>query len=89
MASYRIELRRSAAKEIEDISHKKQRQQIVERIAMLADDPRPPGCQRLSGHHYYRIRQGTYRIIYTIEDDRLIVTVVRVRHRRDIYKLTE
>lgn len=85
MASYRVELKRSAAKEIEAISNKKLRQQIVTRIARLADDPRPPGCQTISGQEAYRIRQGIYRIIYTIEDDRLIVTVVRVGHRRDVY----
>lgn len=86
MASYRIELKRSAAREIEEISNKKQRQQIVSRIAKLAEDPRPPGCQKLSGQEAYRIRQGAYRIIYTIEDDRLVVSVVKVGHRRDVYK---
>lgn len=86
MASYRIELKRSAAQEIESIAQKKQRQQIVARIAKLADDPRPAGCQKLSGQESYRIRQGEYRIIYTIEDDRLIVTVVKVGHRRDVYR---
>ena len=86
MASYRIELRRSAAREIEAISNKKQRQQIVSRIARLAEDPRPSGCQKLSGLDAYRIRQGEYRIIYTIEDDRLVVNVVKVGHRRDVYR---
>lgn len=86
MASYRIELKRSAAQEIEAVSNKKQRQQIVSRIAQLADDPRPPGCQKLSGQEAYRIRQGEYRIIYTIEDDRLIVSIVKVGHRRDVYR---
>lgn len=86
MASYRIELKRSAAREIEEISNKKQRQQIVSRIAKLAEDPRPPGCQKLSGQEAYRIRQGAYRIIYTIEDDRLVVSVVKVGYRRDVYK---
>lgn len=86
MASYRIELKRSAAKEIEAISNKKQRQQIVSRIGKLAEDPRPAGCQRPSGQEACRVRQGVYRIIYTIEDDRLVVTVVKVGHRRDVYK---
>lgn len=72
MGSYKIELKRSAAKEIEGIAQKKQRQQIMSRIAKLADDPRPPGCQKLSGENSYRVRQGEYRIIYVIEDERLI-----------------
>lgn len=86
MASYRIELKRSAAKEIEGIPQKKQRQQIVARIAKLAADPRPAGCQKLAGENSYRVRQGAYRIIYEIEDARLIVTVVKVGHRRDVYQ---
>ena len=86
MAKYRIELKRSAAREIEAISSKKQRQQIVSRVGSLAHDPRPPGCQKLSGQEAYRVRQGQYRIIYTIEDDRLIVNVVKVGHRRDVYR---
>ena len=86
MAGYKIELKRSAAKEIDGISQKKRRQQIVARIAKLADDPRPPGCQKLSGQEAYRIRQGEYRVVYTIEDERLVVTVVKVGHRRDVYK---
>ena len=86
MASYKVELKRSAAKEIEGIAQKKKRQQIVARIAKLADDPRPPGCQKLSRENSYRVRQGGYRIIYVIEDERLIVTVVKVGHRRDVYR---
>lgn len=65
---------------------KKQRQQIDSRIAKLARDPRPVGCQKLSGENSYRVRQGDHRIIYVIEDDLLVVTVVNVRHRRDVYR---
>ncbi len=83
---YKIELKRSAAREIERIGTKKDRQRIVARIAALAFDPRPPGCQKLTGQESYRIRQGAYRIVYTIEDERLVVTVVRVGHRKDIYR---
>ena len=86
MAGYKIELKRSAAKEIDKIKQKKDRQRIVARIAALADDPRPPGSQKLTGQESYRIRQGDYRIIYEIEDDRLIVVVVKVGHRRDVYR---
>lgn len=86
MASYKVELKRSAAKEIEAIANKQDRQRIVERIASLADDPRPAGSQKLSSRNSYRIRQGRYRIVYTIEDDRLVVVVVKVGHRRDVYR---
>ena len=86
MAKYKIELTRSAAKEIEQIFQKHDRQRIVERISKLAEDPRPIGCQKISGLSAYRVRQGVYRIIYRIEDDRLIVTIVKVGHRRDVYR---
>ena len=59
---------------------------ILERIRTLAVDPRPAGCEKLSGQERYRIRQGDYRIIYEVEDARLIVLVVKVGHRREIYR---
>lgn len=86
MASYSIELKRSAAKEIEKIQNKRDRQRIVERIAGLSEDPRPAGCQKLSGQEAYRIRQGAYRIIYSIADTRLVIEIVKVGHRRDVYR---
>lgn len=86
MASYRIELKRSAAKEIEKIKNKRDRQRIVERIAGLSENPRPTGCQKLSGQESYRIRQGEYRIVYTIADALLVVEIVKVGHRRDVYR---
>jgi len=76
VARFEILIKRSAAKEIEAISRKKDRQRIVRKIRQLADDPRPPDCQKLSGLDRYRIRQGPYRIVYSIEDDRLIVYIV-------------
>lgn len=84
--AYRIEIKRSATKEIQAISRKKERQQVVARIAALATDPRPPGCTKLSGQEAYRIRQGKYRIVYTVEDEVLVVEVVKVGHRRDVYR---
>lgn len=86
MAAYSIQLKRSAAKEIDAIKNRKDRRRIAGRIGKLAGDPRPPGCQKLSGQNTYRVRQGQYRIIYTINDDRLVVTVVKVGHRRDVYR---
>lgn len=83
---YRVEVRKSAAKEIRAIARKQDRQRVVDRIAALADDPRPPGCTKLSGREAYRIRQGDYRIVYTVEDDVLVVEMVKVGHRRDVYR---
>jgi mRNA interferase RelE/StbE len=86
VARFELLFKRSAAKEIEAISRKKDRQRIVQKIRQLAEDPRPPGCQKLSGRDRYRIRQGPYRIVYSVEDDRLIVYVVKVGHRSDVYR---
>ena len=85
MASYSIERTRSAAKELERVPLK-DRRRIVDRITALAEDPRPAGAERLSGDDKYRIRQGDYRILYEIVDHTLVVTVVRVGHRREVYR---
>jgi len=87
VASYRLVIKRSAAKEIESIGQKKTRQRVVQRIQQLAENPRPHGCEKLSGKHpRYRIRQGPSRILYEITDDELTVYVVKVADRRDVYK---
>ena len=83
---YRIEIKRSAAKEIRSITRKADRQRVVARIAALADDPRPPGCTKLTGSETYRVRQGAYRVLYTVRDDVLVVEVVKVGDRRDVYR---
>ena len=85
MESYRIVIKKSAAKEIEKIE-KKDRIRIIEKIRSLAKEPKPTGSKMLSGQEKYRIRQGNYRILYQIIDDELIINVVKVGHRRDIYK---
>ena len=85
MASYRIVLTRSAAKELGAVPTR-DRQRIVTRIGALAEDPRPVGVEKLSGDDKYRIRQGDYRILYEIVDELLIVTVVRIGNRRDAYR---
>ena len=84
MESFRIVIKKSAAKEIERIE-KKDRIRIIEKIRSLASDPRQFGSKKLSGQEKYRIRQGNYRILYQIVDDELIINVVKVGHRRDIY----
>jgi mRNA interferase RelE/StbE len=85
MARYRIEVKKSAVKELAGIP-KADLRLIVARIQSLADDPRPPGSMKLSAEEKYRIRQGRYRILYMIEDDALIVYIVKVAHRRDAYR---
>lgn len=87
MARYSVRILRSAAKEIEEISTKKRRQAIVKRIGLLADDPRGAGCEKLAGYaDRYRVRQGNYRVVYSIEDEVLTVWVVKVGHRKDVYR---
>ena len=85
MASYSLLLTRSAAKELDGVPTK-DRHRLVARIAALADDPRPMGAEKLSGANKYRVRQGDYRILYEIADAALVVTVVRVGNRRDVYR---
>ena len=85
MASYSVQIKRSAAKELERLPNKARRQ-IVKRIQELADDPRPPGSEKLTGDDLYRLRQGDYRVVYAIEDAVLTVLVIRVRHRREVYR---
>ena len=87
MAKFSVRLKASAAKEIENIEPKKMRRQIIDRIEHLSDNPRPPNCEKLSGNSdRYRVRQGAYRIVYSIADDVLIVFVVKVGHRSTVYK---
>ena len=85
MANYKILIKPSAKKELEKLP-KKDLQKIVNKIQNLAVNPRPAGCEKLSGDDKLRIRQGNYRIVYSIEDSALIVFVVKIGHRRDIYK---
>jgi mRNA interferase RelE/StbE len=85
MENYRIVIKKSAAKEIERLN-KQDKIRVIARIRKLAFDPRPAGSKKLSSQEKYRIRQGRYRILYKIEDNELIITVVKVGHRKDVYK---
>ena len=85
MASYSLEIKRSAAKELDQLPPK-DRGRVVARIQALADDPRPVGAEKLSGQERYRVRQGDYRILYEIEDQILRIMVVKIWHRRDVYR---
>jgi mRNA interferase RelE/StbE len=86
VARYRLLIKPSAVKEIEAIPLKRDRRRLVERINKLADDPRPFGSEKISGQEKYRVRQGRYRILYAIEDQDLVVQVVKVGHRKDIFR---
>ena len=86
MARYRLLIKPLAVKDIEAIPLKRDRQRVVERISKLAEDPRPFGSEKISGQDKYRVRQGRYRILYVIEDQDLIVQVVKIGHRKDVYR---
>ena len=86
MARYRVLIKPSAVREIEAIPQKRQRRRIVARIESLADVPRPRACEKLSGREQYRLRQGVYRIVYTLEDDELVVWVVKIGRRSGVYR---
>lgn len=84
MARYRVIVKKSVSKDLKGIP-KKDVRRILAAIKSLGDDPRPPGTKKLAGQERYRLRQGNYRILYSIGDDRLIVCVVKVGDRRDVY----
>ena len=85
MANYKLQIKPTALKELEALPPK-ERQHIVTRIRKLAADPRPSGSEKLSGHQLYRVRQGDYRILYAIDDTDLSLVVVKIGHRRDVYR---
>jgi len=82
---YRIEVRPAAARQLRKLDPQTARR-VQGVIALLADDPRPPASRPLTGRPVWRVRVGDYRVIYTIEDDRLVVVVITIGHRRDVYR---
>ena len=86
MARYNLRIKKSARKELESIGTKADRQRIIKRIESLAENPRPLGALKLSGLERYRIRQGRYRILYTIEDSVLVVHVIKIGDRKNVYR---
>ncbi len=84
MSAYRIELRPAAVRALRGLDPQVRRR-IQGAIALLAQDPRPPGARALQGRPGLRVRVGDYRIIYTVRDDVLLVVVVRLGHRSDVY----
>jgi len=85
VANYNLQIKPSAAKELE-VLPKKDRQRVAARIQALATDPRPKGSEQLSGQDLYRVRQGNYRILYTINDAALLVVIYKIGHRREVYR---
>jgi len=84
MGEYRVFVRRSVAKDLECIP-KRDLKRILERIRLLAQEPRPPGHEKLAGEDRYRIRQGDCRIVHSVQDEDRSIWIVKVGHRRDIY----
>ena len=83
MAGYEIFFKESVWKELKKVP-KNVLKKIISRIAQLGDDPRLMGCEKLTGHELYRIRQGNYRIVYSIQDNELTVWVIKVGHRKAV-----
>ena len=87
MASYNLLIKPSAGEELDSVGQKKDRKRIVARIQSLRSEPRPEGCEKLSGNfELYRIRVGSYRVIYSIDDGAVEVHVVKIGHRKDVYR---
>jgi mRNA interferase RelE/StbE len=84
VSQYRIELRPAAARALRKLDPPVRRR-IQGAIALLAKDPRPPGARALRGRPALRVRVGDYRIIYSVQDDVLLVVVITIGHRRDVY----
>ena len=85
MGKYRVLVRKSVSKDLDRIT-KKDVRRIVKAMRALADDPRPPQSKKLSGEEKYRLRCGRYRIIYEIQDEQLVIIVIRIRRRRYVYR---
>jgi mRNA interferase RelE/StbE len=85
MAAYEVYFKAPVEKDFRDIP-KKDLKRILQRIKSLAIEPRPSGCEKLTGQERYRLRQGRYRIVYSIQDKKLTVWIVKVSHRKDIYR---
>ncbi len=86
MARYSLRIKKSARKELESIATKADRRRVIGRIESLAINPRPPGAIKLSGRQRYRVRQGRYCILYTIEDSLLVIQVIKIGDRKDVYR---
>jgi mRNA interferase RelE/StbE len=87
VVAYKVVLKPSAAKDIEQIDRRADRERIARRIQALTENPRPFGSEKLEGFDYtYRIRQGDFRIVYDVNDGSATVFILKVRHRKDVYR---
>jgi mRNA interferase RelE/StbE len=84
MGNYKIEIKKSASKEIAKLP-KTVLKRVLNKIQLLSLEPRPSGCKKLSADEKYRVRIGDYKILYSIEDDKLVIYIVKVGHRKNIY----
>ena len=85
--SYKLQIKESAAKELESLGTKKDREKIVTRINALATDPRPSGSEKLEGEeNKYRVRRGNYRVVYSIDDRNRVVVITKIGNRKDVYR---
>ena len=85
MAEYKVYFKESVEKDFSVIP-KSDLKKILSRIEMLAENPRPSGCEKLTGQDRYRVRQGRYRIVYSVQDVVLTVWIVKISHRKDVYR---
>jgi mRNA interferase RelE/StbE len=87
VGKYKLFVKPSAAKEIETVGAKQDRQRILGKIRGMATEPRPSGVEKLAGFNYrYRLRQGSYGVVYLIDDTNMEVTIYKVGHRKDVYR---
>ena len=85
MVEFEIFFKESVWKDLKKVP-KKDLRKIMKKIANLSDEPRPHGCEKLTGQERYRLRQGRYRIVYSIQENELTVWIVKISHRKDIYR---
>jgi len=85
MGRYKIVFRKSVLTDLRPIPNRDVKR-ILNTIDSLSEDPRPPGCEKLSGQERFRVRQGNYRIVYEIRDDEIVVIIVKIGHRKNIYR---
>ena len=83
--SYSLRIKRSAERELRNLP-KTDLERVVRRIQRLAQEPRPARCEKLFGQNGYRVRQGDYRILYTVDDERRVVEILKIGHRREVYR---
>jgi mRNA interferase RelE/StbE len=85
MARFELRFKASVAKDLRGIPRVEVRR-LLKKIEALREDPRPPRCEKLTGHELYRLRQGMYRIVYSVDDEHIIVEVIKIGHRREVYR---